>query len=78
MNSILVSVCVCAEQFSRFSKQILKLHEVMLQGGGSELLLWGKKKKKTLDVHESGNVIPVYYTQQARVYKKQRDSDGRC
>lgn len=37
-----------------------------------------KKKKKTLDVHESGNVIPVNYTQQARVYKKQRDSDGRC
>lgn len=40
VNSILVSVCVCVEQFSRFSKQILKLHEVILQGGGTKLQFW--------------------------------------
>lgn len=37
------SSCLCVSVLNnlvRFSKQILKLHEVMLQGAGSKLLFW--------------------------------------
>lgn len=35
VNSILVSVCVCVQQFTVFSLQISKLHEVILQGAAN-------------------------------------------
>lgn len=45
-------------------EQILKLHEVVSQGGGSKTA-----SVKNFDIHKSGNVMPVNYTQRAHVFQ---------